>query len=48
MASRAVADGLREIGAGAGPVDILGIASKADETAASAPRADPAASSVLT
>jgi len=33
LASEAVAHGLREIGAGAGPVDILGIASKADETA---------------
>ena len=32
---RAVAQGLREIGAGAGPVDILGIASKADQTAPS-------------
>ena len=31
-ASRAVAQGLREIGAGPGPVDILGIASKADQT----------------
>jgi hydroxymethylpyrimidine/phosphomethylpyrimidine kinase len=30
LASRAVAQGLREIGAGAGPVDILGIASKGD------------------
>ena len=28
LASRAVAQGLREVGAGAGPVDILGIASK--------------------
>jgi hydroxymethylpyrimidine/phosphomethylpyrimidine kinase len=47
-ASQAVAQGLREIGAGAGPVDILGIASKAAEAATSAPRADPAASTVLT
>ncbi len=31
LASRAVAQGLREIGAGAGPVDILGIACKPDE-----------------
>jgi hydroxymethylpyrimidine/phosphomethylpyrimidine kinase len=48
LASRAVANGLREIGAGAGPVDILGIASKADKTGPSPPRAQPAASSVLT
>ena len=34
LASRAVAHGLREIGAGAGPVDILGIASKADANSA--------------
>jgi hydroxymethylpyrimidine/phosphomethylpyrimidine kinase len=47
-ASEAVARGLREIGAGAGPVDILGIASKADETAMSGPRSHPAASTVLT
>jgi hydroxymethylpyrimidine/phosphomethylpyrimidine kinase len=48
LASRAVANGLAEIGAGAGPVDILGIASKADKTGAPTPRADPAASTVLT
>jgi hydroxymethylpyrimidine/phosphomethylpyrimidine kinase len=30
LASRAVAQGLREIGAGPGPVDILGIACKPD------------------
>ena len=34
LASEAVAHGLRDIGAGAGPVDVLGIASKADRTAA--------------
>ncbi len=32
VASRAVAEGLREIGAGAGPVDVLGIASKPRKT----------------
>jgi hydroxymethylpyrimidine/phosphomethylpyrimidine kinase len=48
LASEAVANGLREIGAGAGPVDILGIASKADETGTSATRAHPAARNVLT
>ena len=32
LASRAVAQGLREIGAGAGPVDVLGIASKPHKT----------------
>ena len=32
VASRAVAQGLREIGAGAGPVDVLGIASKPHKT----------------
>jgi hydroxymethylpyrimidine/phosphomethylpyrimidine kinase len=32
LASRAVAQGLGEIGAGAGPVDVLGIASKPHET----------------
>ena len=37
LASQAVASGLTEIGAGAGPVDILGIASKAHQTAPSAP-----------
>jgi hydroxymethylpyrimidine/phosphomethylpyrimidine kinase len=47
-ASDAVAHGLREIGAGAGPVDILGIASKADETGSSGLRAEPAESNVLT
>jgi hydroxymethylpyrimidine/phosphomethylpyrimidine kinase len=48
LASEAVARGLYEIGAGAGPVDILGIASKADKTGTSAPLAHPAANSVLT
>jgi hydroxymethylpyrimidine/phosphomethylpyrimidine kinase len=48
LASEAVANGLREIGAGAGPVDILGIASKADKTGTSGPRAHPSASTVLT
>jgi hydroxymethylpyrimidine/phosphomethylpyrimidine kinase len=48
LASRAVANGLREIGAGAGPVDILGIGSKAQETATSPPRGQPAAGKVLT
>jgi hydroxymethylpyrimidine/phosphomethylpyrimidine kinase len=35
LAAQAVADGLSEIGAGAGPVDILGIASKPHKTFAS-------------
>ena len=35
LAAQAVARGLSEIGAGAGPVDILGIASKAHQTATS-------------
>jgi hydroxymethylpyrimidine/phosphomethylpyrimidine kinase len=48
LASRAVANGLREIGAGAGPVDILGIGSKAGEAATSPPKAHPAAGKVLT
>jgi hydroxymethylpyrimidine/phosphomethylpyrimidine kinase len=48
LASEAVARGLYEIGAGAGPVDILGIASKADKTGTSAPSAHPPATSVLT
>jgi hydroxymethylpyrimidine/phosphomethylpyrimidine kinase len=48
LASEAVANGLREIGAGAGPVDILGIASKADKTGTSGPRAHPSTSTVLT
>ena len=48
LASEAVAQGLREIGAGAGPVDILGIASKADKSRPSGPRAKPAESKVLT
>jgi hydroxymethylpyrimidine/phosphomethylpyrimidine kinase len=48
LASRAVANGLREIGDGPGPVDILGIAYKAGKTASSASRAHPAAGEVLT
>ena len=48
LASRAVAQGLLEIGAGAGPVDILGIASKPGETTSSSPSARPAARTVLT
>jgi hydroxymethylpyrimidine/phosphomethylpyrimidine kinase len=32
MASRAVAQGLEEVGEGAGPVDVLGIAAEAEET----------------
>jgi len=42
-ASRAVAQGLREIGAGPGPVDILGIASRADEIASARPPGAPGA-----
>jgi hydroxymethylpyrimidine/phosphomethylpyrimidine kinase len=48
LASEAVARGLCEIVAGAGPVDILGIASKAHKTGTSGSRAHPAASTVLT
>ncbi|MBV9416548.1 MAG: hypothetical protein JO363_16310, partial [Solirubrobacterales bacterium] len=48
LASRAVAQGLREIGAGAGPVDILGIASTVGETASLHSTALPANKSVLT
>jgi hydroxymethylpyrimidine/phosphomethylpyrimidine kinase len=40
LASRAVAQGLREIGAGPGPVDILGIAGKPDAWAALASAED--------
>jgi hydroxymethylpyrimidine/phosphomethylpyrimidine kinase len=47
LASRAVAQGLREIGAGAGPVDILGIACKGDETAPADPQRRPAAGTLL-
>jgi len=47
LASRAVAQGLREIGAGAGPVDILGIACKGRETAATDPQRRPAARTLL-
>jgi hydroxymethylpyrimidine/phosphomethylpyrimidine kinase len=48
LASRAVAQGLREIGAGAGPVDILGIASKPQQTGPSRSVAGPAAGPLLT
>ncbi len=48
LASRAVADGLREIGAGAGPVDILRIASKAHQNAPSASSNRLSAGNVLT
>jgi hydroxymethylpyrimidine/phosphomethylpyrimidine kinase len=48
LASGAVANGLREVGAGAGPVDILGIGSKAGKPAKSPPRGHPAAGRVLT
>jgi hydroxymethylpyrimidine/phosphomethylpyrimidine kinase len=48
LASRAVAQGLNEIGAGAGPVDILGIASKAHKSAVSVGSSGREADSVLT
>ena len=48
LASRAVANGLRQIGAGAGPVDILGIASKAHQTVPERGSAAQGADSVLT
>jgi hydroxymethylpyrimidine/phosphomethylpyrimidine kinase len=48
LASRAVAGGLTEIGAGAGPVDILGIASKAHQTASSPPTSALNAGKLLT
>jgi hydroxymethylpyrimidine/phosphomethylpyrimidine kinase len=48
LASRAVAQGLSEIGAGAGPVDILGIASKPHKTATSSGSGDQDAGKVLT
>jgi hydroxymethylpyrimidine/phosphomethylpyrimidine kinase len=48
LASTAVANGLDEIGAGAGPVDILGIASKAHQTTSSAPGRVRSATRVLT
>jgi hydroxymethylpyrimidine/phosphomethylpyrimidine kinase len=48
LASEAVAHGLPGIGAGAGPVDILGIASKAHKTHASVSSEDRDAGSVLT
>jgi hydroxymethylpyrimidine/phosphomethylpyrimidine kinase len=48
LASRAVAQGLKEIGAGAGPVDILGIASKANKTGTSVGSEGQEADRVLT
>jgi hydroxymethylpyrimidine/phosphomethylpyrimidine kinase len=48
LASGAVANGLNEIGAGAGPVDILGIASKPYETATSVRSEDRDPGRVLT
>jgi hydroxymethylpyrimidine/phosphomethylpyrimidine kinase len=47
LASRAVAQGLREIGAGAGPVDILGIACKGDETGSAEASGGSAAGTLL-
>ncbi|HET6871153.1 MAG TPA: bifunctional hydroxymethylpyrimidine kinase/phosphomethylpyrimidine kinase [Solirubrobacteraceae bacterium] len=48
LASEAVAQGLSEIGAGAGPVDILGIASKPHKTPTSKGSAEREAGKVLT
>ena len=48
LASTAVAHGLEQIGAGAGPVDILGIASKARETRQPGSSDDMSAGRVLT
>jgi hydroxymethylpyrimidine/phosphomethylpyrimidine kinase len=48
LASRAVAQGLSEIGAGAGPVDILGIASKPHKTHTSMGSGERDAGKVLT
>jgi hydroxymethylpyrimidine/phosphomethylpyrimidine kinase len=48
LASLAVAQGLSEIGAGAGPVDVLGIASKAHKTGTSVSSGQRDAGSVLT
>jgi hydroxymethylpyrimidine/phosphomethylpyrimidine kinase len=48
LASQAVAQGLEAVGAGAGPVDILGIAAKADQSAESRPSGAPAPDRVLT
>jgi hydroxymethylpyrimidine/phosphomethylpyrimidine kinase len=48
LASRAVANGLREIGSGAGPVDILGITAKPDQTTQTARSEDREAGGVLT
>jgi hydroxymethylpyrimidine/phosphomethylpyrimidine kinase len=47
LASRAVAQGLREIGAGPGPVDILGIACKPDAWAVLSPSERPGADTLL-
>jgi hydroxymethylpyrimidine/phosphomethylpyrimidine kinase len=48
LASRAVAQGLNGIGAGAGPVDVLGIASKAHQNAPSTPSDRLSAGNLLT
>jgi hydroxymethylpyrimidine/phosphomethylpyrimidine kinase len=48
LAARAVAGGLGELGAGAGPVDILGIASKPHQTAPSDPSSPVEAGPLLT
>jgi hydroxymethylpyrimidine/phosphomethylpyrimidine kinase len=48
LAAQAVAQGLREIGKGAGPVDVLGIASKPRETLTSLASGEPGAGKVLT
>jgi len=48
LAARAVAGGLGELGAGAGPVDILGIASKPHQTASSDPSSPVEAGPLLT
>jgi hydroxymethylpyrimidine/phosphomethylpyrimidine kinase len=48
LASRAVADGLEQIGAGPGPVDILGIASKPHKTLTSSGSGNWGAGKVLT
>jgi hydroxymethylpyrimidine/phosphomethylpyrimidine kinase len=48
LAAQAVAQGLREIGKGAGPVDVLGIASKPRETLTSLASGEPGGGKVLT
>ena len=48
LAARAVAQGLTGIGAGAGPVDVLGIASKAHQNASSTPSNRLSAGNLLT